>query len=488
MALSQEFGPTATKSQLKDWGARDGKTYPRWITKEEWRVIKRGVYSLATEREDAPFDTAVAAPTVADISSLVVASGETATRDETCFIPERDPNFEPFGFFDDLVSIIDRKIFFPVYITGLSGNGKTLGCIEACARKKRELVRVNINKDTDELDLFGSYDLINGNTVRREGPVITAMRKGAVLLLDETDYGSERLLCLQPILEGKPYLDKKTNKMVHPTPGFNVLACANTKGKGSSDGRFVGANILNEAFLERFAITVEQEYPPEHIESKILGKHFKSLNLLSPEDTDFANNLIKWTTTVRKSYEERAVDEIISTRRLVHIARAYAIFGNRKSALTYCLNRFDDVTKKAFVDLYQMIDKSYDEKRGERQSKKVPAPTPMVQTPPGAPFSSSVPPGGHVTKPAAPVGKTGVARQQATLDPQICQAIGADLAQKFSNRITVEKRGDKLRVTYVKGGATCHVDHDLASLPSGSSDVYSFLVRTLSQELPITKS
>jgi hypothetical protein len=249
--------------------------------------------------------------------------------------------------------IIKSQIFYPIYITGLSGNGKTMMIEQVCAALKRELIRVNITKRTDETDLIGSYELIDGNTVRREGPVITAMRRGAVLLLDECDLGTEDILCLQPILEGKPYFDKKTGEVVHPAAGFNVIATANTKGKGSDDGRFVGTNLLNEAFLERFAVTVEQEYPPVNTERKILEKNFAELGL---NDNVFIERLITWADAVRKSYSDGAIDEVISTRRLVHITKAFSIFGNRLKAIEMCLNRFDTDTKTALLDFYTKID------------------------------------------------------------------------------------------------------------------------------------
>jgi MoxR-like ATPase len=269
------------------------------------------------------------------------------------FVPDRNETYVPFGFYNDLRDIIKSRIFYPIYITGLSGNGKTFMIEQVCAALKRELIRVNITKRTDESDLIGSYELVDGNTIRREGPVITAMRRGAVLLLDECDLGTEDILCLQPILEGKPYFDKKTGEVVHPAAGFNVIATANTKGKGSDDGRFIGTNVLNDAFLERFAITVEQEYPPAATERKILEKNFEALGLT---DATFIEHLITWADIIRKSFADGAVDEIISTRRLVHIAKAFSIFGNRLKAIEMCLNRFDGDTKTAFVDLYTKVD------------------------------------------------------------------------------------------------------------------------------------
>ncbi len=279
-----------------------------------------------------------------------------ATNLTESFVPDKDETYVSFGFFDDLEEIIADGIFFPVYITGLSGNGKTMMVDQVCAKLKRELIRVNITKRTDENDLIGSYELIDGNTIRREGPVITAMRRGAVLLLDETDLGTEDLLCLQPILEGKPYFDKKTGEIVHPKDGFNIIATGNTKGRGSDDGKFIGTNTLNEAFLERFAITEEQDFPPVAVETKILNKNFEKMGI---QDTEFTECLVKWAEVIRKTYSEGAIDDIITTRRLVHITKAYRIFKkNRIKAIRKCLNRFDDEVKTQFIDLYSKIDAS----------------------------------------------------------------------------------------------------------------------------------
>jgi MoxR-like ATPase len=300
------------------------------------------------------------------------------------FIPERDPVYVPFGFYNDLRGIIESRIFYPVYITGQSGNGKTLGAEQACAELQRELIRVNITKETDETDLIGSYELIDGNTVWRDGPVLVAMKRGAILLLDETDYGSERLLCLQPVLEGKGYFNKKRGEFITPASGFNIIATANTKGKGSDDGRFIGANVLNEAFLERFAITVEQEYPSLNTEIKILTNLFTSLNKPS---LSFATNLAKWAELIRKTYKEGGVDEVISTRRLTHIARAYVIWNNKRKAIELCLNRFDDEVKTVYLDFYTKIDAKIDEKE-------------TVASAPVAPKTAPVDPGAFTPNPA----------------------------------------------------------------------------------------
>jgi hypothetical protein len=333
-------------------------SFPYFITRQ--RKVARGQFSIAvgSTKPVAPkvvktksAEPAVAAPAmVAQVVQLATRRAQNVTES---FVPDRSETYVPFGFFGDLKDIIKSRIFYPVYITGLSGNGKTMMIEQVCAALKRELIRVNITKRTDESDLIGSYELVDGNTIRREGPVITAMRRGAVLLLDECDLGTEDILCLQPILEGKPYFDKKTGEVVHPAAGFNVIATANTKGKGSDDGRFIGTNLLNEAFLERFAITVEQEYPPATTERKILEKNFALYNLT---DATFIDRLITWAEVIRKSFADGAVDEVISTRRLVHITKAYSIFGNRLKAIEMCLNRFDTDTKTAFLDLYTKVD------------------------------------------------------------------------------------------------------------------------------------
>ena len=269
-------------------------------------------------------------------------------------VPDKDPLYVPFGNFNDVYSIIKSGRYYPAFITGLSGNGKTFMVEQACAKAKREFFRVNITVETDEDDLLGHYALIDGNTVWQDGPVVKAMEQGAILLLDEIDLASSKIMCLQPVLEGKGVFLKKVNRFVSPSVGFNVLATANTKGKGSEDGRFIGTNILNEAFLERFPITVEQEYPSMSIERKILDKVFTSLDI--SEYGDFSEKLVTWADIIRKTFYEGGIDEIIATRRLVHIVNAYAIFGDRKKAIEMCINRFDEDTKTSFLDLYSKCD------------------------------------------------------------------------------------------------------------------------------------
>jgi MoxR-like ATPase len=343
------------------------ENFPYFILRE--RKVGRGQFSIVPKNvgcvTPAPKQTdevpVAAAAMVAQVVSIASRRAQNVTES---FVPDRNETYVPFGFYNDMRDIIKSRIFYPIYITGLSGNGKTMMIEQVCAFLKRELIRVNITKRTDESDLIGSYELVDGNTIRREGPVITAMRRGAVLLLDECDLGTEDILCLQPILEGKPYFDKKTGEVVHPAAGFNVIATANTKGKGSDDGRFIGTNLLNEAFLERFAITVEQEYPPANTERKILEKNFAVLGIT---DTTFIDRLITWAEVIRKSFSDGAVDEVISTRRLVHISKAFSIFNNRLKAIEMCLNRFDSDTKNAFLDLYTKVD-----------AEATPAPAPAV--------------------------------------------------------------------------------------------------------------
>ena len=268
-------------------------------------------------------------------------------------VPSKDPNFVPFGNFPDVKKIIQSGIFYPTFITGLSGNGKTLGIEQACAALKRELIRVNITIETDEDDLIGGFRLVNGETVWHNGPVIEALERGAILLLDEVDLASNKILCLQSVLEGKGLFLKKTGRYVERRPGFNIFATANTKGNGSEDGRFIGTNVLNEAFLERFALTFEQEYPTVATETKILEKAAASLAVL---DKEFCSHLANWADIIRRTFNDGGVDEVISTRRLVHIIRAFAIWQDRMKAIKVCTNRFDEETKQSFIELYDKID------------------------------------------------------------------------------------------------------------------------------------
>ena len=272
-------------------------------------------------------------------------------------IPDKDDTFVKFGNFNDIKKIIQSRLFYPTFITGLSGNGKTFGVEQACAHLKRELIRVNITVETDEDDLLGGFRLVNGETAWHNGPVIEALERGAILLLDEIDLASNKILCLQSVLEGKGVFLKKIGKFVKPTAGFNVFATANTKGKGSDDGRFIGTNVLNSAFLDRFAITLEQEYPTTAIEQKILQGIANSIGLVGSED--FIKKLCDWSDVIRKTFYDGGIDEIISTRRLVHILKAHSIFDNKEKSIRYSISGFDDETKQAFIELYDKVDADF---------------------------------------------------------------------------------------------------------------------------------
>ena len=276
-------------------------------------------------------------------------------RHDQVLIPSKDDNFVSFGNFTDVKRIIQSKKFFPLFITGMSGNGKTYSVEQACAQLKRELIRVNITIETDEDDLLGGFRLQDGNTAWHNGPVIEALERGAILLLDEVDLASNKILCLQSILEGNGVFLKKIGRYVKPAAGFNIIATANTKGKGSDDGRFIGTNVLNEAFLERFALTFEQDYPTAKVEQKILEKLLASLG---GDDSDFCQKLSDWADVIRKTFKDGGVDEIISTRRLTHIVRAFTIFNDRMKSINVCVNRFDEETKQMFMELYDKMDAS----------------------------------------------------------------------------------------------------------------------------------
>ena len=282
---------------------------------------------------------------------------------EENLVPDLDNTFVKFGSFTDIKNIIKSKLFYPTFITGLSGNGKTFGVEQACAQLKREIVRVNITIETDEDDLIGGFRLVNGETVWHNGPVIEALERGAILLLDEIDLASNKILCLQSVLEGNGVFLKKIGKFVKPSRGFNILATANTKGKGSDDGRFIGTNVLNEAFLERFPVTFEQAYPAPKTELKILENAMTEVGV--KDDSEFCKRLVDWADIIRKTFFDGGVEEIISTRRLVHIVRAYGIFKNKAKAIEVCVNRFDDETKQAFMELYDKVDADVDFKEGE---------------------------------------------------------------------------------------------------------------------------
>ena len=350
-----------TRRQIIDSANELGLGFPAWLVNGRKDLkVDRGVYNLTAMfggQTVAPI--AAQAPVVAQPLEVVetktpatVVQAKLQVEVDN-LIPNKDETFVPFGFYKDLKKVLQGNLFYPIFISGLSGNGKTTMVEQVCANLKREAIRVNISIETDEDDLIGGNTLVDGNVVYREGPVLTAMKRGAILILDEIDRGSNKMMCLQAILEGKPYFNKKTGETVTPAPGFNIVATANTKGRGSDDGKFISANILDEAFLERFAITVEQEYPTMATEKKIVLKKMERTNT---SDDEFATHLVTWSDVIRKTYYEGAIDELISTRRLEHIVNAFAVFGDKQKAVQLCVNRFDEDTKQAFIDLYSKVD------------------------------------------------------------------------------------------------------------------------------------
>ena len=339
---------TVTRAEINALVKKKVIKNPSWLKSDKYKV-DRGVYTLNVDSMD---DTTTVDTTDTKISNDTKAAYIVSSLTDNV-VPAKDTDFVNFGNYADIKNIVKSKKFYPVFITGLSGNGKTLAVTQACAESKREMIRCNITIETDEDDLLGGYRLKDGQTVWQNGPVIEAMERGAVLLLDEIDLASNKIMCLQPILEGSGVYVKKINKFVKPKLGFNVIATANTKGQGSDDGKFIGTNVLNEAFLERFPVTFEQQYPTAKVEEKIVAQKLASAG---KRDQKFAHNLVTWADVIRKTYNDGGVDEIISTRRLVHIAEAYGIFRNKMKAIAVCTNRFDDDTKSSFVDLYTKVD------------------------------------------------------------------------------------------------------------------------------------
>src|SRR5210317_630698 len=340
---------TVTRAEINALVKKKAIKNPSWLKSDKYKV-GRGIYTLNVDSVES--DTTIVDTTNTKISNDTKAAYIVSSLTDNV-VPAKDTDFVKFGNYTDISSIVKSKKFYPVFITGLSGNGKTLAVTQSCAEAKREMIRYNITIETDEDDLLGGYRLKDGQTVWQNGPVIEAMERGAVLLLDEIDLASNKIMCLQPILEGSGVYVKKINKFVKPKDGFNVIATANTKGQGSDDGKFIGTNVLNEAFLERFPITFEQSYPTSKIEEKILTNTLKAAG---KTDADFIDKLTTWADVIRKTYFDGGVDEIISTRRLVHITQAFAIFDNKMKAIQMCTNRFDDDTKNSFVELYTKVD------------------------------------------------------------------------------------------------------------------------------------
>ena len=376
---AKRFGEVVTHDQLVTLSEETGMKRQVWLEGKQYRVA-RGKYQLPLQEFNINMaglalvkskPMTISEPTVTPVTKAIAKISSVARMQEGSIIPKVNSLYVPFGFFENMKRIVASKKFYPVFVSGLSGNGKTFMVEQACAQLKVECLRVNISPETDEDDLIGGFRLIDGETKWFDGPVVQAMKSGAVLILDEIDRGSNKLMCLQGVLEGKGLFVKKTGEFVEPVAGFNIIATANTKGKGDETGRYMAATILDDAFLERFPITVEQEYPDVKIETKILTKLFASLNIT---DKAFAENLVKWADIIRKTFEEGAIDELISTRRLSHIAEAYTIFNDKMEAIKYCINRFDNETKTSFLDLYTKIDAGIDPTtvKTETESDKVP--------------------------------------------------------------------------------------------------------------------
>ena len=341
-SLMELYGSSVTAADIRAWSAMNGLGYQTITNKISDYKSGRGKWDLGKVEEVEPV-----------LPTNVPDSLPSFTLN---LIPEKDDSFVKFGNFNDLKKIVSSGLFYPTFITGLSGNGKTFSVEQVCAQLKRELIRVNITIETDEDDLIGGFRLVDGATVWHNGPVIEALERGAILLLDEVDLASNKILCLQSILEGNGVFLKKIGRFVKPAKGFNIIATANTKGKGSDDGRFIGTNVLNEAFLERFPVTFEQEYPTPTTEQKILEGIALDLGI---EDRTFCKRLVDWGDVIRKTFYDGGIEEIISTRRLVHIVRAYSIFNNKAKAIGVCINRFDDETKQSFLELYDKIDADF---------------------------------------------------------------------------------------------------------------------------------
>jgi len=336
-------------AEIKAAAAELGYTGKDWVplVQAEFR-ISNGIYDFA----------GIIKPLEPEVLTNVARMGPASVVNDKRNFAAIDNTFVPWGPFTDIVKVIKSEMFYPVYISGMSGNGKTFSVEQACAKESRELVRVQINPETDEDDLIGGFRLVDGETVFAKGPVLKAMENGAILLLDEIDRATNKIMCLQGILEGKPVLVKKTGEIVEPTLGFNVIATANTKGTGSEDGRYTAASIIDEAFLERFTISVDQKFASPAIEKRILNKHFDKFGMDHKEavNKDFNKNLVAWADIIRKTFYDDGVDEVISTRRLCHIVQTFSIFKNKMKAIELCIARFDDDTKLAFLDLYSKVD------------------------------------------------------------------------------------------------------------------------------------
>ncbi len=343
---------TLTTADLRMWCETRGYTYSTINNrlKKEGYQSGRGKFNLTAAQAVTHLEKSAAQPDAEPVGEV-----QTIVKDSVSLVPVKDDKYVPFGCFKDVKSVIKSKIFYPLFITGLSGNGKTHSVEQSCAQLGREVVRVNLTIETDQDDLIGGFRLVNGNTAWHDGPVIDAMRRGAILLLDEVDLASNKIMCLQSVLEGKPLFLKKTGQVVNPAPGFNIIATANTKGKGSDSGMFIGTNVMNEAFLERFAVTFEQSYPTPVTEKKILLNNLKELGWVGDNIDKLCQNLVDWSDIIRKTYYDGGIDEVISTRRLLNVIKAYCIWDDMNKAIELCTNRFDDDTASVFRELYQKV-------------------------------------------------------------------------------------------------------------------------------------
>ena len=357
------------KEALKNCGHPESKWDSIYLVLRKACNAGRGIYSIAHLDSATQPDSVVSNDVTKEEKQKILKSDMAIINEEKTFnvqksvsttpspvfslIPKKDPQYVAWGHFKDIKSILESKIFYPIFVTGLSGNGKTSMVREVCAKLKRDMIRVNITVETDEDDLLGGFRLIDGETVWQDGPLVVAMKQGAVALIDEVDLASHKIMCLQPIMEGQPIYLKKINQVIYPQPGFNIVATANTKGKGSDDGRFMGTNILNEAFLDRFSATFYQEYPSPSQEAKILKKQFAMHEI---KEDDFVSNLVKWADVIRRSFKEGAVDDIVTTRRLIDITKTFSIFKDKMKSVVLCLERFDDETRDSFTDFYTKVD------------------------------------------------------------------------------------------------------------------------------------
>lgn len=370
-ALAEINKPTVTKTEIDTICVSIGLPGVQWFTNDPANRLSRGIYKVPnfdTNQNTVSneiFENEIEEPMLIEMKNTVVPMTKNINKsenkisnvitdlDESDLIPKPYSNYVPFGNFSDILEVVKSNRFFPVFITGHSGNGKTMSIEQACAKAKRKFICVSMTPETDESDLLGNFVLINGNMEWRDGPVTTAARQGAVLCIDEIDYGAQNLSCLQRVLEGKPFMLKKKGEIVNPAQGFTIFATANTKGKGSEDGRYMFTNVLNEAFLERFRNTLEQDWPSVNIEKKIIRKELASVG---KDEDSFADLLVTWADIIRKTFKDGGCDEVISTRRLVHIVETYGIFGDKLKSIKMCLNRFDDDTKASFLDLYSKVD------------------------------------------------------------------------------------------------------------------------------------